>query len=217
MIGSRSPILCWDLDDTLGCFDDLSQVLVRRDVPSVLARLTALGWTHYLTTSSSSTRAEAALQAARLRSFFSGVFGGDQIVHGLHKKYLPVAEALGLSPEEAKTRMVAIGDSSIDVPMDLAVVAILDREYLNESSEFLTHPRAVERILRELLERGKGNFSSGFLNLYESSPDGPGSRQAELDGIRFSLKQQISGEILVPVVYGITGSRYQSALAPVAI
>jgi hypothetical protein len=137
MGGAKPRYICWDLDETLGCFrppEDTagpSRRGLTRGISTLLEERMEAGCRHVVTTAAEAAYAEASLEEFGIRGFFERVFDRHTVCDTrFNKHYLPVAEALGISGTDAPDRMIVVGNLAKDAPADSDIV-------------FLYHPNAV--------------------------------------------------------------------------
>lgn len=220
-----SPVICWDLDDTLGSFGWSCQDQDQERTPSALLRYGVAdllrnfseesGYLQAVTTGATLQRANDVLEKTGLLHHFEWVFGRET-VGILGKRYRPVVETLGLSDEDMRANMIVIGDSSLDEPMDTDLV-FLHVNSLNMEA------LVICKIVTTLLEKGEGHFRNGFEMLYqeatptvENEKKLPQWRTYQLgDSIAFELGYKKMAfpsndgiESPVPTITGIKAPRY---------
>lgn len=121
--GGRGRVICWDLDETIGFFRDYREMHVMRGIGPLLDRMSCSGARHVVTTAASREHAEYALGYFSLTRHFEGIFARDSICDAdFNKFYAPVAESLGIAPDEAEHRILVIGNLPRDSPADLDIV-----------------------------------------------------------------------------------------------
>ena len=168
----------WDLDETLGAFRPIRSEFIGCTPPfsgdlgltygikELLEKLEDGGFVHAVATVGGPTDyANLVLDRTKLAPYFQDrVFGKELIKDydsrcGWRKNYWQIAEALGFSDGEIPANMVVIGDDQgRDRPMDR------DRPlpvFINHNC-YQYDAAVIEIILKQLLEKGEGDFSLGF-------------------------------------------------------
>lgn len=153
--------ICWDLDHTLvGVSPELgraNELVVRPGIAATLERLARRGYRHVVTTGGTRDYAESMLAVAGLRQHFTGIFEGAEIDAGAGKRYRPVAHSLGLTNEEARARLVAIGDLVYDQPADIDGMV-----FIHQPNGYRCEASVVEDVIRWLEVAGAGDLLAGF-------------------------------------------------------
>jgi hypothetical protein len=131
LAGLAGRLICWDLDRTLGVFRPLGrdrpgpprpgpEIGVRARVREVIRALDGAGALQVITTASTPTHAEAALERAGIRGLFRRVYTGDDLISTYGppcKDYRQVAHDFGLFGPEVGARMIVVGDTlTLDLP-----------------------------------------------------------------------------------------------------
>lgn len=164
-------VLVWDLDLTLGSFDELTlrrrprgavTVKLRSGLEDALGRLSGEGFVHTVLTVATPAYAEAALRGAGLRVYFHEVAGRGQRSKG---DAAGIATALGVPAEERAAKMLFVGDHPIyDPPADPDVVFHLETHALERSAAL------VADLALELREQGRGSLRRGFDCFWSQGP-----------------------------------------------
>ena len=204
-----TKVICWDLDNTLGEFSDIlsemsieremgrhvnpfASVSLRKGIRETLEILSQKGFVHYVTSNNPIEYINKAVERAGLKSYFKDTFAYDPVKHaGFGKLYRQVAERHNFNDEDARARMVIIGDASQDQPADLSGVV-----FLHDPSGPYTPSEVLQQAIYRLLEAGNNNFNAGFDALH-------GNSLSLSDGInlRFDYKlNPVSPGIIVPTV-----------------
>jgi len=226
----KPKAICWDMDGTLGLFDSVQLLMEGTSVPpdmekvvrplsiryklrEALQELRGMGIVHYVTTSAPKEIADAAVSMAGISGFFEGIFGNGTVngIGGRCKRYMPVAEDLGYSMEEAVANMVVVGDGVADKPSDLDGLVFI----LQPSGAY--HDAFVPmEIVKKLLEAGKGHFKRGFDFLYETANQEERNRRVDLgNGIKFDVNytsrtfEDFMGELVVPTITCLPAEGYR--------
>jgi hypothetical protein len=169
----KSPVICWDLDETLGHFRRISHemqnkipeeweepISTRYGIRSVLKTLGKEGYVHVVTTAGIKIYADEVVRRVGLRKHFTEVFGRESTCQGYWGKYYQcVAEKLGYSEEDMRSRAVVIGDAPGDQPMDIEGLV-----FIHLGGHF--DARFIRPVLDRLKTEGQGNFLRGFENMY---------------------------------------------------
>ncbi|MEW6036139.1 MAG: HAD family hydrolase [Candidatus Micrarchaeota archaeon] len=122
----RASHICWDLDETLGCFRDYSCLRMTPGIKPLLEGLRRAGLHHVVTTAGSAEHADYVLQASGIRGLFEGIFDYTRICDAHFNKYYSiVASSLGITPLEAPHRMLVVGNLERDAPADLDLTFIM--------------------------------------------------------------------------------------------
>lgn len=160
---SNSYVIVWDLDNTLGEFEQLNcrgdsaeaiSVRLRPQLRGALESLQQAGFQHTLLTLSTPIYAEIVLRGCGLRDFFAQVEGYGQRGKG---DAAGIATDLGISEADRPHRMLFVGDHPInDEPRDPRVVFHLECFALTRSAMDLA------RLTLYLRERGEGSLRTGF-------------------------------------------------------
>ena len=172
---TKSKIICWDLDETLGFFRNLVSIrsgreypgpddsyVLRKDIIKTLNRMISKGYKHVVTSSAKLEYSEKVLGAVCLDSYFDRVFGRNHVTDGIWgKKYLPAAEFYQLDETEAGSQIMIIANMASDEPIDIDPVFVHDQRGLGESA------LVYEEIADMLWMRGDGSFKRGFQALFE--------------------------------------------------
>jgi len=192
-------IACWDMDDTLGAFMNLTYRLhgqtpskydtdankpsgLRHGIRDLLVRLSSQDFTHVVTTGKVKSFAEPVLKHIGLDVHFDRVYGREEIVQGVDKYYESVARDYGLSDEEARSKMIVIGDAPGDEPKDLGGVVFVEHCACLHFDSIVT-----EKILQRLGELGNSDFYRGFQSWHQSL-------KPEEEGILKTQWQQFHGD-----------------------
>lgn len=177
MNGQRRGI-GWDLDHTLVGIRPTSPdrfapvplagaafaMELRPGAAQALGRLSARGYTQYITTGATREYAERALQSTGIARHFAGIFSGEEIDVGLGKCYRPLAWALDLSDDEARKRMIVVGDVVYDQPADIDGLV-----FIQQPDGFRHDAGIIADIICLLEETGAGDMSAGFATLYSAA------------------------------------------------
>ena len=172
----KPKIICWDLDETLGFFRDLTSArnglgfpstddsyTLRKDIIKTLNRLLDKGYRHVVTSSAKQSYTERVLHAVCLDAYFEQIFGRKIVTDGIWgKKYLPAAELFKLNDDEAISNMLIVANMPSDEPVDIPIVFIFDKRPIEESA--LTYETMAETLWKE----GEGSFTRGFEVFFES-------------------------------------------------
>src|SRR3989338_5648359 len=159
-----TKLICWDLDGTLGSFETVmhevfiekeegeqvkpfASVSIRKGLKEILENLSQKGFIHYITSNNPMEYITKALDRSNLRHYFQDIFAYDlSKTEEFGKNYKQVAERHNFSDEDARARMVVIGNHSQDQPADLSgVVFVRDSRGPYTPSEVLQY--AVYRLL----------------------------------------------------------------------
>lgn len=164
-------VLVWDLDLTLGRFDELAlaqgtdaevSVQVRSGLEEALGRLSGQGFVHTILTVATPAYAEAALRGIGLRAYFHEVAGRGQRAKG---DAAGIASAMGLATTERAAKMLFVGDHPIyDPPSDTDVIFHLEPRALERSAAW------VADLALALRERGSGSLRRGFDAVWSEGP-----------------------------------------------
>lgn len=163
--------VCWDLDHTLiglcraptihAMSDALApratEIVVRPGIAHTLERLAHRGYWHVVTTGGTREYAEAVLAATGLRQHFTGIFEGAEIDAGAGKRYRPAARSLGMTDEEARRRLIAVGDLVYDQPADIGGLV-----FIHQPNGFRSEGGTVEGVIEWLEEAAGGGLLEGF-------------------------------------------------------
>jgi hypothetical protein len=185
----NKKIMCWDMDETLGHFRPLAYEILGEEVPNfldpttlrhgikqTLETLAQKGFVHYVTTSAPENIARNALTRTGISGSFEDVLGRDLVMGELWvrqdgysstiggKNYSEVAQKQGLTPEQASSQMITIGDRQTDRPLDLEGVV-----FLEQGACYHYDSAIVEQVVDELLRRGAGDIRKGFDSIYRDS------------------------------------------------
>jgi len=216
-------VICWDLDETLGSFTRIawhmqeikperwmSPVLIRRGLKPLLRTLTHEGFTHVVTTSGMQEYAEQALTRTGLRHYFLEVYGRESVsLDRWGKYYQCVADRMGFSEYDMRSRALVIGDAPGDQPMDIAGLVFLHLS-----------PRVgvevVKPLTETLLRNGEGSFLEGFERFYATLGE---RRYLELaSGVQATLEYRSNsytsgrGERVVPTIHNLLAEGYEHKL-----
>ena len=174
--------ICWDLDDTLGVFEQLEYqlqgkevpngqegIFLRADIRELLKYLSSKGYRHFLTTSAGERYAEEALRISGLNKLIAedDIWPND-IIYFRHrfgyKTYAEVEESAFFYDKTKKKHsdlMLVVGDRVNDQPEDLKRLVFI------EDINCRTHSAEVLRVIIDgLLKQGKGSFIRGFDRIY---------------------------------------------------
>jgi hypothetical protein len=122
----RASHICWDLDETLGCFRDYSRLRATPGIKPLLEGLRRAGLRHVVTTAGSAEHADYVLAASGMRQLFEGIFDYTRICDQHYNKYYgTVASSLGITPQEAPHMMLVVGNLERDAPADLDLTFIM--------------------------------------------------------------------------------------------
>lgn len=156
-------VVVWDLDDTLGSFNSLTDtrrwsqratVHIRPGIREALERLSAEGFVHTVLTLASPAYAELALRGTGLRRHFAEVAGVGQRKKG---DVEGIASAFGIPPEEWPHRILFIGDHPMyDPPRSPEVVFHLEVHALDRPAGDLAE------LILTLRDHGGGSLRRGF-------------------------------------------------------
>ncbi len=215
---SAPHLICWDMDETLGWFRPVADVLVnelsrsrlrraietffgattpppiqvREGIADVLRQLRERGFRQVVTTGGFREYAERSLSDAGLAGHFDGVFARDAIWDGWGKRYQPVLDRFGATPD----RTVIIGDDwkkdrGVDHP---AILLVCQPEGWRKPASLLTP------LLEGLAE--SGSFAAGFERLVATStPDAFGRRgRVRNVGVRLAHWGNVAKGDLTPVL-----------------
>jgi hypothetical protein len=168
--GRKPATILWDLDDTIGNFSGIrlrtpeaaSPIQLRYGIRDLLTEFSEdAGYCHYITSSAGTSYVNEALNRAYLHEKFARTFGNDtvkQTIDGKH--YRPVAK--GFSEEEMQSRMIVIGDSDRDKPVDVGGMVFIELGNPEEPIEALV----IREIVTTILDEGDGSFRDGYEKLY---------------------------------------------------
>jgi len=178
-----SGVIVWDLDGTLGVFDQLAlwnrspaqsllMIQARPDLEAALNELTSLGFIHRVLTMATSRYAEMALATLQLRHHFIAVEGYGQRGKG---DVVGIAEEMEIPAQRWGASMLFIGDHPMmDPPRDPRVLFHYEPWAIERSA------LAVVAMVRELLDRGDGDLARGFTRWHEAT-----ARRSWWDRLRF--------------------------------
>lgn len=169
-IGQEIKAVCFDLDHTLGQFPTLLEDLpdedavpkgsysstLREGVPPLLEWTQRQGFLNFLTTTRSLAKASEVLKRTEIADYFEAIYEGAQIDVAFGKQYLPIAERMGFSPQEAQKRMVAVGDLRSDQPVDLEIV------FICQPGGFQYNTESLQVTIETLLTLGNKDLYRGF-------------------------------------------------------
>lgn len=176
-----NKVIFWDMDKTLGFFEQLYYGNLANIVPEcitnpfglkegiedLLNQTASAGLTHYVTTSAKRDYAIKVLKNTDIEKYFRKVFTRKELcgVLGIgHKNYAIPIEDIGLSLENAKSDVLIIGNSTNDVPnKDYGIVSIIDKHQWMRNSEL------TKKMIHLLIDNGNGDFNKGFNELYANS------------------------------------------------
>ncbi len=117
--------LCWDMDETLGEFRGPGKKAAKGMRP-LIEDLGGRGCLNVITTGAEADYARQGIEAAGLGGIFARIFDRSLVWKGgPGKVYGPAAECMRIDRAEAQDRMIAIGNSEIDIPTDLDIVTII--------------------------------------------------------------------------------------------
>lgn len=169
--------ICWDMNNTLGRFRAIAYELyglpkpwglpapgLKPGIRELLEKLTNSGCKNFLTTRADKAYAREVLTRFELNQYFEGIFTYEQIYDGVGKHYRPAAKIMGYTDEEARKKMVVVGDAERDHPRDI------------KGLTFIYHPhgrkheaRIIGEIVEMLATAGNGDIRSGF-NCLKNEP-----------------------------------------------
>lgn len=217
-------LICWDMDETLGWFRPIGDVLVdeatrprwrrlmdgwlgrapappppirvREGIADVLRDLRRAGFAQAVTTGGLPDYARRALADAGLATLVDGVFARDVIWDGWGKRYQPVLERFGVEPE----RTIIVGDDwkkdrGSDHP---GMVLVCQPDGWQQPASLLAP--VIEGLA------GGGSFSEGFERLFAAAAPGVVGRRAQLGGVSAIVSRwgnEAKGD-LTPVVSDLT-------------
>jgi len=122
-------VICWDLDETLGDFRALEKgsdaVKIREGMQGVLEAARQKGIRQVVTTSATRDYAEKGLGILGIREYFDEIFPFEKVAGYLGKKYKPVLEHYKLTEKEAGEKLIVVGDSIRDRPLDISGLTAL--------------------------------------------------------------------------------------------
>jgi hypothetical protein len=160
---SRTHVIVWDLDGTLGEFTAVHEqgeapgavtVRVRPGLPEALHRLAEAGFAHTVLTLATPLYAEVVLRATGLRQHFFRVEGLGQRGKGDAEG---VGDSLGIPEDQRPHRMIFVGDHPLfDEPQDQRVVFHLEPCGLVRPADQLA------RLVLHLRDAGGGSLARGF-------------------------------------------------------
>lgn len=205
----KRKIACWDFDEMLGTFAGFPHLLRHESIPEFIfvtpgmrygmkEALEALkDYDHVVTTSTSLNEesVQQILNAGGIAHCFADITRVVQGTTRFGKCYLPVARKFGLSEEEARARMIAIGNLPGDQPIDLEGMVFIHQHQAHK------YDAAVIRIILEQLNAvGDGNFAQAFERLWQ----GAISTQGRVDlGERIAAKLEYrTDSFIAPVIAG---------------
>lgn len=200
-------IVCWDLDETLGCFRPAEANRFMRHLPEkrgvvpgmkpLLEDLSSDGCVNVVTTGAPAGYAEAALDKYGLSGYFESVFDYSIVCPGNgFKRYRPVAERFGISESEIPDRIIAIGNEDRDIPKDLPVVFV----YHPMSMKFDASPL---RMVLEALGR-EGSWRRGFRSLDTIGGERIDTECFDGSRLRISDVELAAGRLLAHPVFDIS-------------
>ncbi len=160
-------IICWDLDETLGIFRYGERTL-RYNTKETLEFLSKKNYKHYIASAAVKSYIDDVLRSTEIEKFFSGIFDRDFIKPNLNPKdgklYSAIAIAENLSQKEIEDRMIVVGNSNHDQPVDVNnLVFIQDARYEDSKSDI------VRKIFEKLDNLDNSSFKKAFDKWYKSS------------------------------------------------
>ncbi|GAB4340683.1 MAG: hypothetical protein Kow0099_16830 [Candidatus Abyssubacteria bacterium] len=172
---TKTKIICWDLDDTLGSFRNIlsarsggsfpnpnDSYSLRADIIRTLNRMIAKGCRHVITSSAKLEYTTRVLQAICFDAYFDHIFGRNSVTEGIWgKKYRPASEQFQLDDAQACAQMMVIANMASDEPVDIGIVFVHDDRPLTESA------LVYDRIVQALWTAGDGDFKKGFASFFE--------------------------------------------------
>lgn len=161
-------IALWDLDKTLGTFDSLEQgrtdIQLRPGIKQILEDNQQKGIINVITTNATREYAEQALLLAEIKKYFELVFSREVVMAYAGKKYQDILTIYGISGDEAKDKVIVIGDTPRDRPVDVpGLTFVLDSTYRNEGS----NAQDLRQILNDLTAHK--SFAKGFEAMYSQA------------------------------------------------
>ena len=177
------PVICWDLDETIGTFRYLlSQSAedsvdfeghpsgVMNDIELLLALLSNAGYTNIATSAGKSMYVFEMLVRSGIEEYFTATFGREitESENGRGKDYENVAKRLNYPLELMTRNWIIVGDNLVDMPMDTGgnekpvfihyndcVVSLEERMLPYDS-------RVLGQIIHQIAVHGKGDHKKGF-------------------------------------------------------
>ncbi|MCI0503382.1 HAD family hydrolase [Candidatus Micrarchaeota archaeon] len=169
-------LICWDLDETLGRFYGIYARMhgfdckradgLKPGIREALAELSALGFSHVVTTAAQEDEATAALSQAGLLGSFLRIFHESKILRGNRKDYSVVAEAFGMGEGDFRKRAIVVGDI---IPLDLPENGV----FIHEPDAPCYSADITKSIIRLISEKGEGDFWAGFGALFSDASGAP--------------------------------------------
>lgn len=181
-----NKIICWDLDETLGDFTKVSQeilcnlkgepiprsvqlkkVRLRYGIKEVLKELSKKGYQHVIATSiGMGDVVKESLKRADITEEFSKIYLRDKT-----KKYLgrgksceDISKDLDLTEEEVYDKMMVVGNSYGDQPIDLEKLV-----FIYENRACLYDAKTAQEVIMRLNDENSTGFYSAFENLCNSN------------------------------------------------
>ena len=192
-------IVCWDLDETLGVFGYEERTL-RYHAKETLEFLLKKNYRHYIASAAERNYIIDILKSTGIENLFHGIFDRNSIKPNLGPKegklYSAIVVAENLSSKEIEDRMIVIGNSDYDQPVDVDnLVFIQDARYGDSKSNI------VRKIFEKLENLDNSSFKRAFDKWYRSS-------DLLIDNfkIKLSYEKNKYNSFITPKIYFSKGS-----------
>ena len=179
---TKPHIICWDLDLTLGIFDDKEKKayhkpkyfsyvelvgskpqydLVKPKIRQVLKSLSEQGFQHHVTSFSIQGLVKEYVDRVGLTDYFSGLWGREKLSNDMtgEKDYQKLFESQGYSVPEAQDKSIIISNGASDFCSTVPGIVSM----VNQNA-FRTNAKVEVDVLEHLRKIGEGSFYRGFQN-----------------------------------------------------
>lgn len=180
-------IILWDLMRTL-ISPNPTKRAVKPDIIPVLKRLSDQGFSHHVTSLSNKNVIEMYLEGTGLSDFFQRFWGKENLgrFSSQDKSYDFVLSELGMTEEDARKRILVIGDSEGDYPGS-------DILFIKNKDGHRSSARAEEEIINKLLQIDPSDIGRAYSTLYDSIISAEGKKKLNIAGYTFDLKRSRFG------------------------
>lgn len=141
---------------------------MREGLPKLLDWIKEQGFHNFVTTSGSFAYAQEVLERTQINRYFDAIYDGNQVDVGFGKRYGLIKERMELSTEDALARMLVVGDSSTDQPVDMGNTGIV---FIHQPGGYQRSVESLIKTIEALLCFGEGSFFRGFQRLFSDFRD----------------------------------------------
>lgn len=176
-------IICWDLDENIGYFGKIAREIIcklkgipapkyekfqkkaelRNGIKQVLENLSNQGYQHVITTSANIPGyPEECLIRTGISGEFSGIYQRDKTkkYNGRGKSYEDIAKDYGLTEEEIFDKIITIGNSYADQPINLEKLV-----FILQPMSWKCDAKIAQKVIMKLKEANNKSFYQAFEHL----------------------------------------------------